>query len=100
MPVDVGNTARRALHLGFDDFDIFLKALRDGAGVAIDVRPDKQQATWDRIEHAVLTHWANAHHAPEDVMLEPPFIVALRALLKEIIDPEAEAMGRIDARLL
>ena len=100
MAMQADAAALRALHLGFDDFDTFLKALRDSVGIKIDVHPGQAQSAWDRIEHHVLAHWANAQRAPKNSPMEPPFIVALRCLLAELIDPEAPAAGRISARFV
>ena len=97
MPMQADLAPRRAMHLGFDDFDTFLKALRDVVGIEIDVQPEQAQSAWDRIEHNVLAQWANVQRSPKDTPMVPPFIVALRCLLAELIDPEAQATGRISA---
>jgi hypothetical protein len=97
VPMSATGSARRAMHVGFDDFDTFLKALRDSVGIAIDVHPGMAQGAWDRIEHQVLTQLANAQSAPKDTPMVPPFITALRCLLAELVSLEAQALGRIRA---
>ncbi len=100
MPIDAAIHAHRALHVDFDAFDTFLKALRHATGVHLDVRHGVAQASWDRIEHRVLASLEDHRHNSAGTPPEPPFIVALRALLQELIDPEARAQGRIVANML
>lgn len=91
---------RRALHISFDEFDTFLKSLRDQLGIIIDIQPDSAQGTWARIEHNILTQVNALSDKARSQLMDPPFIIALRTLLQELADPEAEAAGRLRINML
>jgi hypothetical protein len=78
------------------EFRAFVVALRDIAGIDLDLREGEQQGAWNAVRHAVEANISKLYKdADPKKGLTPPFIIALEALVDIMASPTAKRDSRL-----